>query len=321
MTPTSKFILLSTLIVVSMSAGYLARRRGWASERLGQILMTFYLVVGGTLVCMLSVWPLHLAWADALLPLFATVHVIVLALLALAFVPLLTGDRPERGTFAIAAGFGNNGFTMGSFIAYVLFGQQALGLGTIYTLMAMPVTVLFFFPIARACSADAPRIPLYRLMLKSIFDWRAIGLPATLLAILFSPNALDVPLPAWLTAGPFLDMLMFLMTAVAYFAIGLRLHISHVPRLARMIVSLGFFRFLLAPLLAVGILLLAPWAPSDISFKTFLVVSSVPTAVTGVAVSNMFALRPQEASALFIANTLTYLAIILPIVAWYYHLG
>jgi hypothetical protein len=38
----------------------------------------------------------------------------------------------------------------------------------------------------------------------------------------------------------------------------------------------------------------------------------VPTAVTMVAVANMFRLRPQEASIFFVVNTLMYLAFVLP---------
>ena len=319
MLPTTKFIIVSALIVVAMAVGYVARRRGWAAEALGQRLMTWVVVVGYSLVGALSVWPMRLTAGNALLPVLAALHVTVMTVLALAFVPLLTCDRPERGTFALAAGFGNNGFTMGAFIAYVLFGQQALGLASIYCLMGIPVTVLFLYPIARRYSANARAISLAGLMLQSVFDWRSIGLPVVLLAILLSPNVLNIAGPAWLTSQPLLDTLMFVITGVAYFGIGLRLHLSHVPRLARMIIWLGVFRCLLAPALALAILLLlTPWLPTDLSFKTFFVVSAVPTAVTSVALSNMFALRPQEASALFIANTLTYLAFILPVLAWYY---
>ena len=316
---TTKFVLISALIIVTMSAGYIARRRNWASERLGQRLMTIVVVVGYTLAGILSVWPLRLTTADALLPAIAALHVIILTLLALAYAPVLSAGPPDRATFALAAGFGNNGFTMGAFIAYVLFGQQALGLTSVYLLMAMPVTVLFFYPIARHHSDERSKISLTRLMLQSVYDWRSIGLPAVLLAVILSPTVLDVPRPACVTSPLLLDGLMFLITAVAYFAIGLRLHLAHVPRMARMIVSLGIFRFLIGPAVSLALLLLlTPWAPSHLAFKTFLVVSTVPTAVSAVALANMFALRPREASALFVANTLTYLLLILPFVVWYY---
>ena len=38
--------------------------------------------------------------------------------------------------------------------------------------------------------------------------------------------------------------------------------------------------------------------------------------VTMVAICNMFGLRPREASVLFIANTVMYLVLILPLVLW-----
>jgi predicted permease len=48
----------------------------------------------------------------------------------------------------------------------------------------------------------------------------------------------------------------------------------------------------------------------------YVVQAFVPTAITSVAVANMFNLRPDEASALFVANTAMYLVLVLPVVFW-----
>jgi predicted permease len=50
--------------------------------------------------------------------------------------------------------------------------------------------------------------------------------------------------------------------------------------------------------------------------EVFIIESFVPTAVTMVAVANMFRLEPRKASMLFIVNTVMYLVVVLPIVLW-----
>ena len=61
---------------------------------------------------------------------------------------------------------------------------------------------------------------------------------------------------------------------------------------------------------------LTPWPLEGITRQAFLIQAFVPTAVIVVAISNMFDLRPQTASVLFVTNTLAYLVGVLPWVLW-----
>jgi len=48
----------------------------------------------------------------------------------------------------------------------------------------------------------------------------------------------------------------------------------------------------------------------------FVIQASVPIGVMGVAVANMFHIKPQQASALFIVSSVAYLAMGIPLVLW-----
>ena len=61
---------------------------------------------------------------------------------------------------------------------------------------------------------------------------------------------------------------------------------------------------------------LTPWPLTGLRRGVLLIGTCVPTAVTLVAVANMFSLRPRDASILFVVNTVMYLAIVLPVVLW-----
>ena len=221
----SKFLMLSVLLGASTVAGYLSRKLGWLKEAWAEPVMTgvflAYSVVG-----FLSIWILPMSVSDFWLPGLAAVHVILMTGLGLLLGRLLFRDRAEAGLFGIAAGMGNNGFTMGAFVAYLLFWDAGLNLSSILCVMWTPLVVLFLFPIARGYSPQRPEASLGRLIFRSVFDWRSIGLPLSIAGIVLS--MWPVNYPPVLKQCKVMDILMWGSTALAYFGIGMRLHVSGV---------------------------------------------------------------------------------------------
>lgn len=310
-----KFVVTAAVILLAMLAGYICRRLAWFKEEVGESLMTFVAVFGYPAAGLLTIWGTPLRGSDIMLPIGCVAHVIVMTFLSLALAPLVTRDRAEVGLLAMTGSIGNNGFTMGAFILYLLHGEQAMGLSNIYLIMFMPVAVLLMYPIARHHASSGTKGSLLDLLRSSLLDWRAIGLPISLAAIGLS--ALGVPRPVQFAQWHLVDILVYTITPVAFFSIGLRFHGSKILPLWRQIVWLAVVRF---PLGAAAGLALAwligftPWAFEGLRWDVFTFQSFVPTAVTGVAIANMFGLKPREASVLFVSNTILYLAAVLPFV-------
>jgi predicted permease len=282
-------------------------------------MMTFIAVFGYTAVGFLSIWQLSPRASDFWLPALAAVHVIVMTALGLSAGRGFARGRSQTGLLGIACGAGNNGLTMGGFIIYMLYGESGLGMVTIYSLAWMPMTVLLFYPIARHFAAGGPPVPLARLMFRSIFDWRSIGLPVSLLGLALA--WMGVPRPAVVGESHIVDILMFMVNAIAYMAIGLRLHATDILSLKRAIAGLAAMRFgagLLVGLGLAALTLLTPWPLEGLALNVFVIEAFVPTAVTMVAVANMFNLLPRQASAMFIVNTAMYLLLVLPVVLWFF---
>jgi predicted permease len=312
-----KFVLSSVVIVLAMLAGYLCRRFEWVSERVGEKIMTFVGVFGYASVAFLSMWGTRLQAGDFLLPVFAALHMVAMVFLTLALSPLVTRDRPERALFAIAGGSGNNGFTMGAFVLFLLYGEPGMGLSNLYLLLFMPVAVLVMFPLAQHYASEQPSRSVGALIRDSLLDWRSIGLPIALGGIGLS--VLGVPRPPQVVSWHLLDVLVYTITPLAFYGIGLRLHISKVWPMARMLAGLAVVRFglgLQVGLALAGLTRLTPWPFTGLRWDVFVVQSFVPTAVTMVAIANMFNLRPNEASVLFVVNTVMYMALVLPLV-WF----
>jgi predicted permease len=279
--------------------------------------MTFVAVFGYSSVSFLAVWATALHQGDMLLPIWAALHAVVMTFLGLAVAGWFAADRQEKGLFAMLAGLGNNGFTCGAFVLYLLYGEQALGLANVYIMLFMLVTVLLVYPLARHYATDHAKEPLGRLILRSLLDWRSIGLPLIVVAILLSVGGVERP--RWVTDWHIVDILVYTITPLAFFGIGLRLRFSKVLPLLRMIWGLALMRFFVGALVAIGLAWLTrltPWPITDLRWKVYVIEGFVPTAITAVAVANMFQLRPDEASALFVANTVMYLVLVLPVVFW-----
>ncbi len=321
MSTEMKFVVISVLVAGAMGAGFAARRWLGVGEALANRLMWFVVVAGYPSVGLLAVWRIELRAELVWLPVLALVFITSLTFISLGVAKLLTRDRPLVGLFTIAGGLGNTGFTMGAFLCFLFFGPDGLGLAAVHDLAWSVVIVLLIYPMARHYSEVQPleRLGVLGLVWRSIWDVRSMTLLTTLTGL--GLNALIGPPQQWLPEGGIVSamtIMMFLTASLAFFSIGLRLHVSHVLGTMRLIVGLGVVRFLIGPLLGLGIaglLALSPWSLSEVPLNVFHVETCIPTAVTMVAIANLFHLRPGEASALFVVNTLSYLVICVPVLA------
>ncbi len=316
----TKFILTILTISLATAGGYFARRLRIVPEKASHPLMTFIAVVGYPSVGFLAIWKLSPTVSDLVLPGLAMLQLLILAAICIPLSRLFTKNPPQRGLFAIASIAGNWAYTMGGFVAFVIYRAEGLGLASLYCMVFTPGLVFVYYPIARHfTSSKQDDITLGRLMLRSLFDIRSLGLAASVTALCLS--LAGVPWPGSLDQLHIIDILMMIMIPLSYFSVGLGLHASHLWQLKKMIAGLAGTRFILSGLVAaalVAILGYTPWTLSEIARNVFYIEAVVPTAVAMVAVANMFNLRPREASALFVGNSLMYLVIVLPLVLWFF---
>ncbi|MBN1557598.1 MAG: hypothetical protein JW951_05575, partial [Lentisphaerae bacterium] len=312
-TVSAKFFLSIGLIVASAAAGYVAgRRRGL--EWVARPVMTVVTVAGYPLVGFLAIWGAPLRWSDAWLPFLGGLQATLMALFALAVGRRLFGDRAERGLVGLSSGIGNHGVTMAGFAIYLLFGPDGLGISTVYAIYTFFALVLLSYTIAQRFAPDAPRRSLPRLMTGNLLHWRAAGLYTCLAAIILT--GFRVPPPPEIHTWHILDGAIYAVIVLAYFAVGLRLRVSHVLAFRRAILCVIGTRHgvgLLIGLALAAATRVTPWPLEGLSLKVFLVQSSVPVGVMGVAVANMFRVKPGEAAAVFTVSSLAYLLVGLPL--------
>jgi len=315
--PHQKLVAWASLIVGSMAAGYAARKLRWLGESTSRVLMTVVMALGYSSVQLLAIWKTELSADLVLLPILGAISAAMMLLLGLFCARLLTGDRAEMGIFSIASGAANTGVTMGGLVLLALYGQRGLALMSIYCIMWMPLIVIMMYPIARHFSPDHTSGSLGRLMLRSIFDWRSLGLPMALLGLAL--NLLNQHQPEVISSIHLAEIFAVLTTSAAYFSIGLTLRLRGALAMLRLILGLAVTRFVLSGLVAAGLV----WATARLGFhvswelrNTVIIEAMMPAAVATAAIASMFNLRPDRASTLFVVNTLMFIAMVMPVVFW-----
>jgi predicted permease len=321
-------ILGASLVIVSTIAGYLARRKKVLGESSAKWIMTAVMVAGYPTINLLAIWGRDLVVSDLWLPTLGAVNITIMAFVGIAMGKLITRDPVRRGLTAVHTGITNTGITMGGLVLLSLYGKEGLEVMGLYCLTYMPVIALVMYPIARHFSPSHAGGPLWRLLLRSIFDWRSIGVPMAILGLTLSltnPMAIlgltlsltNVPQPKLVDRLYLVEIAAYGTVIAAYFSIGLRLHFSHTRQLLPLIGALAVGRFVISAAVGLGLYALTqltPWPLTGVAGNALIIEAVAPTAVAAVAVANMFDLRPHESSTLFVINTAMFVLLVWPVV-------
>jgi predicted permease len=310
-----KLIAYTTLIIGSFSIGYGCRKAHLLGETVSRWIMTIVSVFGYATLQLFALWGLRLSAEMIWLPILGGLNILLMCLIGMAGGRALFKDKGERGLFAISSGLCNTGITMGGLVLLAFYGMEGLGRMSLYCIMWTPVVIGMLYPMCRHYSDHFAGGSLGRLMFRSVFDWRSVGLPVAVAGIVLSLTLGPERRPAWVANWRIIDIIAYGTNAAAYFAIGLRTSLRHTRHIGRLIGAAAVMRFTVsAGVAAVLVFITTRFVTMDaMNVNVIMIESVMPVAVTMVAGANMFRMNTQAASTLFVINTFMFLAIMLPI--------
>lgn len=317
MTVITRFILIVSGITIAAAVGYLARKRNWLDETLAGPLMFYTVIFGWTPASCLVLWKLPLQWSLVAIPILSTLLPVLLAPFGYAFARLHRLDAKAAGTFIVAAGISNIGFTMGGFVCYCLFGDLGLGYANLFAASWAVPYVGFYYPLARRYGDPNSRLDT-RFILRTFFDLRSLPVLGTILGLAL--NLTQTPVPAVFETIHLLDILIILSVLISFAIVGLQIHFRHLAEGKTLHLSLAFIKFAVTPVLVGLMLLLARGIFGElppVARDVVLIESFMPTAIFTVIIANLFDLNPKLASVLFLVNTILFLAIVLPLLTFF----
>ncbi|MCX5635152.1 MAG: hypothetical protein NTW55_04855 [Planctomycetota bacterium] len=301
------------VLVGGVLAGCIAGNRFGVSERWAKIIMTAVLIFLEWLIALLIIWQIPLSRDLVWLPIIGIVMMLGITTGSATIFSLFKLDHKSRLTLILAGGLSNLGYTGGAFVCFALFGTQGLGLANIYSVLWMPTACLVFFPLLKIrelrLSGSAEKFKPIELL-----DPRMLSLPATIIALIL--NFKGIKQPDFITDFHIVDIFVYTASSLSFFAIGLRVNFSRIKNYINLYFPLAAVKFLLTPLVALVLLWLLTLTGHDLTNlvkKVVIVLSACPSAVLMVTMSNVFDLDGPLASALWVATTVIFIAIVVPI--------
>lgn len=293
-----------TVILGGLTAGYCLRKSGRARASLGTQVNRLTLTFVQPFVIGIALWSMKPPDLRTLaLPLFAFAMIVIMWPVGSVIAGALRMDRPTRGTFVTSSMFSNNGFTYGTFVAFVALGTEGAALGALYCVAFMPTFFTLGFYIGRRYSPGEQQS-----ILAALWDLARDGQtrnPVLAVAVGLALNYARVPAP---TCAPFIiDISMPTTTAAFLFAIGLGLRLSAVKTYWRECAVAHATKFLLAPAVGLGLaFLFGYWQMADHSLlRVAFIQSATPSAIMAVMLSDVFDLNRNLAGALWLATNIT----------------
>ena len=308
------FLVALAVIIGGVLCGYLLRRLRILDECHGPRISLLVVAIGLPVITCLSVWPIAIESRFTLLPVIQVLSFIVVLLICVRLSRFHGLGKTDRGTFVLACALSNQGYTMGGLVCYLLFGAIGLGLSRIYVAFWPPLVVLVLFPLANSYSGRSGKKSMGPVIFEGIWHVRSLSMVGLGMGIAFS--LLKVPYPGWIETYYLLKILVIAGTFVSFGVVGLSLHPDHIGKYGRLYLSQGFVKFIIAPLVSLVLVVLLGFRARELPGAVAVIQGFMPTAVNSVLIGNLFGLNTRMASALFVVNTVIFLVLVLPILAF-----
>ncbi len=301
------------VLVGGLTSGYIASNRFSFPERFAKTIMTFVLISFDWIIVFLVIWRMDLTRQLFWVPVVGVVLMLTIVGLSAVIFSFFKLQRKSFLSLVLTAGLSNLGFTGGAFIVYIFFGIPALAIANIYLILWLPVVFFIFFPLLklnelRIVDSNA------KFDIRAFLDIRFIILPAMAVALYL--NLTNVQFPQFVNKLRIIDVLVYLASTLAFFAIGLQVNLSRLKNYTRLYFPLSAVKFILTPavaLLLLWLLALTGCELTDLMKKVILIMALTPTAILAVAMSNIFDLDGPLASAIWVVTHGIFIILIIPL--------
>ncbi len=302
-------VFLVFCVLLPLMAGYVSRWRGWVDSRWSQPILTVNIACGATTLVLLVIWDVTIDRRLPLLPVVGASLALAMLLVGGVTSRLVTTERRSRGSFAFASCLSNMGYSMGGIVAYALLGEQGYARSIIYLIFWSPFVFGFCFPLARAIGRE--RLAFRTKDFVAIFrDPRSLPLAGLAAGLALNLSGLSRPVFLSRVTGT----IVAVAAASAMFAVGLALFLEKVRTHARVTALMCILKFVVSPLLALG--LMALFGIVGCGRQVVLILSVCPVAVYAVVISNLFDLDLDLANSLWVVTTVVFLLVVAPVLVF-----
>lgn len=309
-----RFVLYMACIVVSIAAGYAARRTGLLKPSWAAPVMSAAIIGCDAPIACLAIWHLAILPGVWKVPVGGAAVGVAVCLIGLGVARLARMRPADAAVFGLQGGMGNVGYTMGGSLCFALWGIQGLALEQMYCLMWPFFSFLFCFPLAyhyrervrgrRGQTSDV--MYALRTLWRSLRDVRSLPLYTAALGLTL--NLASAPPPAAVGRWHVVDGLMVAGIILQFGGVGLTVRARRLPRFWKKALGSTVLKLVASPILMVGVAMALGMTGTPLTVCILL--AAMPTALYSVLMANIFGLNRDLANATFILTHAVCLAAI-----------
>ncbi len=301
----SRYLIFQAVVILPFLVGYQIAKNSHYQGTYTKKILRFNVIVFEPLIILWSTWGQRLSAELIFLPLSGFFLVGLGWGIGSLLSRFLGLSGKSKATYLISSSLANHGFTMGSFVCYLVLQERGLALSAIFLVYFTFYTYLFIFTYASRVSYQAKST--WQTFLSSLFNWQSMPLGAISLSLLL--HGLDIDRPT--IYFPF-DILLFVSIGLQYFSLGTTFKLQNVMTSLKANFFLALTKFIMVPLIT-GLLL--SLVPLDHDLKLVILIEScMPAAVFSVVTSILFDLDSPLASGLFVVNVVLFIMTVLPMI-------
>ncbi len=297
-------IYIVSILFFPLAIGYKLRGKLISqADKVSKLIIIFLTKSITPFIVMFSFWALDLSNAAIFtLPLLGVV-ITTLALIPAGFFSKIHKlSHRQAGSYIGAAMFSNIGYTLGGFIAFVLYGEIGFGLTVLYCLFFKPYFYTIGFYMAEnysARKATGVKDNLKRIFTEGIRLFPLLGLAAGVIL-----NLLNLNRPLYI--GGLNDILIPVTTFVYMFAIGLTMNFKAIKEFKSPVLSMSFIKFIWSPAIGISFAYFLKYQNimGGLPLKIIVIESFMPCAIASLVLSSLFNLDQDLANSCWIFTTL-----------------
>lgn len=313
-----RIIYVLTDLILPLILGYYLHKKKLINGTICNQLISFNIVVVGTILSVLSFWVLPLTLELIWLPLLGIILCIIPGILGYLMFAKRYENPLDRGSYLSSAILSNIG-TLGGLCAFILYGEIGFAYAQMVGVFQNLVLLLFCFPLAAyyyQCYESSAKKKNMKLSLRQMFlSWNQLPLVGMLLGMFL--YLYDVPRPPILAT--IFEALIHFGAWLALLPVGYLIDFQKARKYYRVIWNLLPIKFIATPILTYCIIRFL--FTDQIVLGTILILAMTPTAINAVVTTRLFKLNVDLSIAAFILTTAIYLLIVFPILFFYIKLG
>lgn len=304
-----KLLYILLFFFVPLLSGYYSKKLNFIQETKVKFIFLFTVLLFESPIFMTVLWGVRLKPEHTILPIFGALLTFFGGLIGYIFSVFIFQKKSSKGAFLFASALSNQGYTMGGFICFLLYGEYAYGLSAIFLSYFYFVVYLVAYPIARIIG-EKESISIREQILNSTKDIRFLPVVATFIGLFL--NLLNIPRPEIMPR--LIEISVPIASFLVMFAVGIQVEFDFKSFYSKPAMYMYFVKFILFPLVAYIVFQFIPIG--NIEKKVVYIQSIVPVAIYSVIISRLFDLDSVLAMKLFISSTFVFLFIVFPILFW-----